>query len=279
MKRDFGGALQRNSLALSLIVLASLIIIALSTIYFLAAYNSEQFKSLPAVEQYDNALSETVALDEWSRMKFYWSNNLSVAGLCAATFPTYLAPNSVMFNVYYIGMALVYNYNVYGPVAMLVFAGIIFVHGVLELTGFFIIGAASLRLGWNFWGYLGRALSKGFGKMTKRREAAVKQHLRDYVAMVSLGAVMIFLAAPIETYFSPYVGALFLLAPWLALIYLGIVLFFYYSVIKQGLAPLRRALGPAKVKAKALLSGKWQPGILPFLMLILFSIMWLLSLF
>ncbi len=278
LKRDFKEAFQRNSMAISLVIIVSLAVMALSTVYFLTAYGSEQFESLPAVKQYDNTLAGTVALDEWSRMKFYWSNNLGVAGLCAATFPTYLAPNSVIFNMHYVGMALVYNYHTYGPAAMLVFAGIIFVHGALELTGFFIIGAASLRLGWKSWGYLGGALKKGFGKVTKRKEAAARRYLKDYVAMVALGAAMIFLAAPIETYISPYVGALFLLVPWLALAYLGVVLFFYYTIIRQGFTPVRRELGSARAKARGLFSGKWQPGVLPLLTLILFSLMWLLSL-
>lgn len=250
---------------------------ALSTIYFITAYSGEQFENLPVVEKYDNALSETTALDEWSRMKFYWTNNLSVAGLWATTFPIYLAPSSAMINAHYIGMALVYNYHTYGAVAMLVFTSIVFVHGLLELTGFFIIGAASLRLGWKFWSYLGRSLETGLEKMTKKKKAMARQHLKDYVTMVALGAVMIFLAAPIESYVSPHVGALFLMAPWLTPIYLGIVLIFYYSIVRLGLAPIRCAL--KKSRGKALLLGKWQPRLLPLMMFILFSIIWFLSFF
>lgn len=181
----------------------------LSAAYYGLAFNAQQFDNLQDVKNYDNQLSDVTALDDWGRTKFYWSNNLGVAGLYVATFPAYLGANSVVATSFQIGLAAVYNYHAYGADVMLAFTGEIFVHGILELTGVILVGAASLRLGWKLWGYLGRALKKGFGKFTRKRKAAARQYLVDYIMLVALGCFMIFLAAPIEAYISPYAGRYF----------------------------------------------------------------------
>lgn len=279
LKQDFESAFRRNSSAISLLILASLILMALSTAYFALGFNRAQFENLSEVKEYDNLLSDVTAMDDWSRTKFYWSNNLGVAGLYAITFPFYMGPNSVLLTSYQIGLAIVYNYHIYGPAAMLVFAGVIFVHGVLELTGVFIIGAASLRFAWKFWSYIGRALKTGFGKITRKRKAAARQYLADYILMVALGSFMIFLAAPVEAYVSPYAGAIFFLSPLTALFFLGVVMLFYASIIIKGFKPMRRALASVLADVKAVRSGKWRPAHLSLLILLIFSLMVWLELF
>ena len=276
MRRAFEDAFRRNSPAIGFLILASLILILLSTFFFALSFNREQFENLSNVKNYDNALSNVTTMDDWSRTKFYWSNNLGVSGLYAATFPLYLGANSVLFTSYQIGLALVYNYHLYGLGAMLAFAGVIFVHGVLEITGIFIVGAASFRLAWNFWRYLGRSLKSGFGKITMKRKATAKQYLKDYALMVALGSFMIFLAAPIESYVSPYAGAIFLLSPLMALFFLAAVLLLYTSFIRRSFAPMRQALASVLKDVESLISGKWRPTHLSLLMLIIFSLMmWL----
>ncbi|MFH1821346.1 MAG: stage II sporulation protein M [Methanobacteriota archaeon] len=279
LKCDLGRAFRRNFSAFSFLILASLILMTLSTAYFALAFNREQFKSLSDVQEYDNILSDVTTMDDWSRTKFYWSNNLGIVGLYAATFPTYLGANSVLLTSYHIGLAIVYNYHAYGPNAMLVFAGVIFVHGMLELTGIFIIGAASLILAWKFWSYLGRVLKSGFGRMTRKRKAAAKRYLTDYALMVALGSFMVFLAAPIEAYFSPYAGLIFFLWPPIALFFLGAVVLFYASIISKGFTPMRRTVASVLGDAKAVFSGKWRPTYLSLLMLAIFSLMIWLGLF
>jgi len=276
MRRAFDGALRRNSPAIGFLILASLVLILLSTFYFAFSFNQEQFENLPRVKNYDNALSGVTTMDDWSRTKFYISNNLGVAGLYAVTFPLYTGANSVLINCYQIGMALVYNYHLHGPGAMLAFASVIFVHGILEITGIIIVGAASFRFAWSFWGYLGHAVKSGFGKITKKRKSAAKQHIMDYILMVALGSFMILLAAPIESYISPYAGALFLLSPLLALFFLALVLLFYASIIRRSLKPLRGTLASERKDVESFIVGKWRPTHLSLLMLIIFSLMvWL----
>lgn len=260
-------------------MLASLILMALSTAYFALAFNREQFINLAEVKEYDDKLSNVTTMDDWSRTKFYWTNNLGVAGLYAISFPFYTGANSAFLTSYQVGLAIVYNYHTYGPGALLAFAGVIFVHGVLELTGVFFIGAASLRLAWKLWSYLGRALKTGFGKMTKKRKATTKQYLVDYIIIVALGLFMIWLAAPIEAYLSPFAGAIFLLFPPLALLFLGAVLLFYASIIKRGFTPMCHAVSSVLDEAKELLSGKWKPAHLSLLLLVIFSLLIWLGLF
>ncbi len=271
-------ALERNSAAIALMVLGSFILAAVGTAYYGLAFSRSQFDNLPEVKQYDNLLTGVTGQDEWSRTQFYWANNLSVAGRFAVMLPIYFGPNSCLINGYGLGLALVYHYNNYGPEAALAFAGLIFVHGILEMTAVFIIGGASLRLAWKLWGYLGGALKGGFGKMTKRRKAAAESYLKDYVMMFALGALMIFLAAPIEAYISPFAGGMFLSLPALGLVYLGLVAIAYAAIARRGLPALQRVITSGMKGARSLLSRKWWPDILPLLLLVIFSLMiWLLA--
>ena len=276
MKRAFSGALERNSAAISFIVLVSLVLIAIGTAYFALAINRAQFENMPAVKEYDNRVEDITRQDGWTRTKFYWSTNLGVASLYAVTAPAYLGLNSVLANSYTIGMALVFNSYRYGADVALAFAGQIFIHGILELTGIFIIAGASLRLAWKIWAVLGRMVNGKLGKITRRRRKAIYRYAVDYLLVFALGAFLIFLAAPIEAYVSPIMGFLFLGSPMLGIFFLAAVVFFYASMVRRGFAAMRRAIASALASLRMLSAGKWRPEQLSILMLALFSIlMWL----
>lgn len=280
LKSAVSGALQRNSSAVSLMVLASLVLMVVSAAYFAAVFAPSQFENLPEVKEYDNALTSVTGMDEWGRTKFYWSNNLSVVGVMAAAVPTYLGTNAVLITSYQVGMAMVFNYNHFGWAAMLAFAGVIFVHGILELTAVFIVGGASLRLAWKLWEYLGRLIKAGLKiKLSRRSRAAAKRYAVDYILIVALAMFMIFLAAPVEAYFSPVMGVLFLFYPELAMFFIAAVLLFYVAIIKRGFAPMRREIASGWKEIKIISAGKWRPAHLSLLMLLIFSLMIWLGLF
>ena len=273
---------------MSFLVLATFVAIILSTAYYALAYSPDEFYELPEVKQYDNLVEKVTHMDYFSRMQFYWSNNLSIAGLMAITFPTYFGPNLVVATGYQVGVAMVFNQNMYGPTGILVFVSTIFVHGILELTGIFIVGAASLRMGWNLWRFLGGIIDSRLKfkltkrprrkfKLTKRRRAAIKQNLIDYISLFALAVVMILLAAPIESYISPWAGAVFLFIPVLAGAFLGVVIFFYASLVRLGFTPMRRTFVSVWGDVKALVSGNWRPAQLAVLLLVIFSfLLWFL---
>ena len=276
LKRALTGALGRNAPAISFIILAFLIVTVLSTAYFLLAFNREQFLNLPQVKEYDNLLENVTGMDEWSRTKFYWSNNLRIAGLYAISFPFYTGAASLLMTSHQIGLAAVYNYHLYGPLVLLNFISIIFVHGIFELTGALILGGASLRLAWKLWGYLGHALTAGWGKVTRKRRTAIRQHLIDYLILIALASLLIALAAPVEAYLSPSASVLFLISPTLAILFLASVLLFYAAIIRVGFRPMLRRASSVLEDLGELASGRWKPSHLSLLMFLLFSLLtWL----
>lgn len=276
LKRAFTGALSRNSPAISFITLSFLIIMFLSTVYFLLAFNREQFINLPEVKEYDNLLENVTAMDEWSRTRFYWTNNLRVAGLYVTMFPIYTGTASILLTGHQMGIALVYNYHLYGPIVLMTFMAVIFLHGTLELTGAFIIGAASLRLGWKLWNYLGQALAVGSWKITRRGKAVARKYLFDYIILVALGLTLIVVAAPIEAYVSPSASVLFLISPLLAIFFLAVSMFFFVSIIRAGFSPMLQTISSVLKDAKELASGKWRPSQLSLLTFIVFFLLtWL----
>ncbi|MGC8817389.1 MAG: stage II sporulation protein M [Candidatus Hadarchaeum sp.] len=275
-QRAFTGALSRNAPAISFMTLAFLIIMFLSTAYFLLAFDREQFLNLPEVQRYDNLLENVTVMDEWSRTKFYWSNNIRVAGIYAATFPFYTSTASILMTGQQIGLALVYNYHLYGPIVLLTFLAVIFLHGTLELTGAFVIGAASLRLGWDLWKTLGKLLKTGKVKITRKKMAAAKQRLIDYLALILLGSILIILAAPIEAYLSPSASALFLFSPFLAILLITAAMLFFASVIKAGFSGMIGEISVVLKEVREPARGRWKPSHLPLLTFIIFSLLtWL----
>ncbi len=273
---NVGGAFRRNSSALSLLILAFFILMVSSTVYFALALDRAQFESMEEVKNYDNRLKDISGLDGWGLTKFYWSNNMQVAGIYAVATPIYFGPNSVMATGYQIGMALIYNYHRYGSGIIPAFAGQIFVHGILELTGVFIMAAASLRLAWKFWQGFGSMISGGFKRLSRRRRVLIKQHAADYILLFALGVSMILLAAPIEAYVSPVFGLIFLLFPVVAYIYLAVVMLFYYSIFRLGSAPMRRALASVWGDLRAVPERNWKPSLLSVLVLVISTIlMWI----
>ncbi|MEM4201776.1 MAG: stage II sporulation protein M [Candidatus Hadarchaeum sp.] len=275
-KRALSDALSRNSAAISFITLSFLTIMFLCTAYFLLSFDREQFINLPEVKEYDNLLENVMIMDEWSRTKFYWVNNLKVASTYATAFPIYTGTASILLTSRQIGLALVYNYHLHGPIVLLTFMAVIFLHGTLELTGAFIVGAASLRLGWKFWSYLGQVLATGSWKTTKRGKAVARKYLVDYIILVALGLTLITIAAPIEAYLSPSASVLFLISPLLAIFFLAVVMFFFVSIIKAGFNPMLSGISLVMKDAKMLASGRWRPNQLPLLTFILFFLLtWL----
>lgn len=273
LKRVLAGALSRNSPAISFITTSFLIIMFFSTAYFLVAFDREQFINLPEVREYDNLLENVTVMDEWSRTKFYWSNNLRVAGIYTTTFPIYTGTSSMLLTGHQIGLALVYNYHLHGPVVLITFLAVIFLHGILELTGAFLIAAASLRLGWKFWSYLGQTLAAGSWQFTKRGKAAARKYLVDYLTLVALGLILIILAAPIEAYLSPSASILFLISPPLAIFFLAASMLFFVSIISVGFSRMLHRISLVLREAKELASGRWRPAQLSLLTFIIFSLL------
>ncbi|MGQ9787741.1 MAG: stage II sporulation protein M [Candidatus Hadarchaeaceae archaeon] len=276
LARVLNGALSRNSPAISFITLSFLVAMFFSTTYFLVAFDRERFINLPEVKEYDNLLENVTAMDEWSRTKFYWSNNLRVAGIYATTFPIYTGTASTLSTGHQIGLALVYNYHLNGPIFMITFMAVIFLHGTLELTGAFIIVAASLKLGWKFWDYLGRVLAAGSFQINKRKKAVARKYLVDYAILVALGLTLIILAAPVEAYLSPSASILFLISPPLAILLLAATMLFFVSIVRVGFSRMLQSIFLVVKDAKELASGRWRPSNLPLLtFIIFFLLMWL----
>ncbi len=225
-------AFQRNSSTISFVILVGFLVMIFSAGYHILAYDSSEFLQGPEAQEYENSVGEVGGMDEWTRTKYYWSHNLRLAGLLVATTPSYLSFHFSVFNGYSVGIATSYWYHVWGANAnaALAFLAGIFVHGVLELTGAFIIAGATLRAAWNFWkgaGHMTSVAGKN-GKMWSlkllrrdRKEprkymGKVEEFLADFIILVGFGTFLIFLAGPIEVYVSPSAMAVFCTWPLLA---------------------------------------------------------------
>jgi len=252
------GAFRRNSSAISFVILVGFLAMMFSVGYHILAYDSSEFLQEPEAQEYENSVGEVVAMDEWERTKYYWSHNLRLAGLYVVMTPSYLSFHSSAFNGYSVGIATSYWYHVLGADAnaALAFLAGIFVHGVLELTGVFIIAGATLRAAWNFWKGAGHMafmtgknektwswrLSRRERKELRRYRGKVEGFLADFIILVGFGAFLIFLAGPIEVYVSPSVMAVFHTSPPLAVAFLVAIALLYISVFFLGFGGLR-ALG------------------------------------
>ena len=276
------GAFKRSSAALCLVVALVFLMIILSTSYHILAYASpaatQVFLREPEVQKYENSLNKVEQMDAGARVGYYWSHNLEVAGLYVATTPTYSSFHFLMYN-WYTGMNLSYWYHRGGAGAFLAFLATVFVHGVFELTGIFIIVAITLRAAWVLWKGLGHLMAVG-QRMRKRKRWGLSEEWKeirkfkgeimnlglDFIVMVLFGAFLIFLAAPIEAYISPWAYAYFLQMPWLAIAFLAAVAFFYIFISVQGFGPLRKNARTTYGDLKLALKLKWHPTQLSFFM-------------
>ncbi len=285
-KKAVFGALGRTSPELSLVLIVAFTVLILSAAYFALAFAPAEFER--ESEGYENQLGEVSEMDDWTRTKYYWANNLGVAGVYAVGTPTYFGLNSLVANHYWMGMAVTYNYHLAGERGMVAATGGFFIHGLLELTGFYLIVAASLRVGWNLWkgmGHLTAMAARGKGlswKLSKweRREiskhkGAIKLLLSDFLIILALGAFLIFLGGPVEAYVSPSVWAGFYIAPLLAAIYLGIVGLVYAIIVREGFSAMCGKIKLVWRELRLARRVKWRPAQLSLLMLAVFLLLML----
>jgi uncharacterized membrane protein SpoIIM required for sporulation len=286
IKKEVFGAFRRSSSAISIVVIVAFTVMILSTVYYMLAFTSAEFAQKPEVREYENAVeNQIVIMDEWARTQYYWSNNLGVAVACALGTPTYFGFNTAVATNYMIGMSITSNYYRYGPESVLAFPAVIFIHGLLELTGIYIIAAVSLRLAWNLWKGVGSfaAITNKEGKnwswkLTKREilkhRHMIKMLLFDFAILFSIGSFLIFLAAPIEAYVSPAMGSIFLSAPVVAAVFLVAVGLFYALIAARGFNRMRGDLKFVWNETRLAFRRKWRPAQLSLLIfVILFALM------
>jgi len=263
----------------------------LSTGYHIFAYKSSEFLERPDVEEYKKAIENVGQMDEWTLTKFYWSNNLRIIGFYVVGIPSYFGFHSLILNEYTIGMNISYWYHAYDAEVFLIFLSGIFIHGVLELMGIFIVAAITLRVAWNFWKGMGHmmtpagkrkkwswGLSKGEKRKIRRHEGKVKELLVDFLVLASFGAFLVFLAAPIEAYISPPLMAAFVGAPPLAIIFLLVIAFFYLSIFVWGLGAMKRDIKAVYGDVKFAFERKWRPTQLSLLIFVIFFSIMVISL-
>jgi uncharacterized membrane protein SpoIIM required for sporulation len=251
-------------------------IVFLSVGYNLVAFSPQEFVRLPEAGEYENGVAQISAMDEWSRTQFYWSHNLGVTGSYVALFPGYLSLVSNAATGHAIGMAITYHHAEGGWRYALAFSAQLFVHGILELTGIFIVAAASFRLAWIFWvgmGHLAALLpekqtwKKVWKKILRSREK-IKFEIFDFLILFVIGTIAIFLAGPIESYISPATIRVFFTEPLIAGLFLGAAGLFYLSLASRGLKRMLRNLREVWSDIKLCLEGRFRPSQFPVLMLI-----------
>lgn len=296
-RRTFG-AFRRNSSAIGFVILVSFLVMMFSVGYHILAYDSSEFLQEPEAQEYENAVGEVGAMDNWARTRYYWSHNLRVAGLYVATTPSYLSFHSSVFTGYSVGVATSYWYHRLGADAnaALAFLAGIFVHGALELTGAFIIAGATLRAAWNFWKGIGHMISvasksgtlwswrfsRRERKELQRYKGKVKEFLTDFIILVGLGVFLIFLAAPIEVYVSPSAISVFYVNPLIAVAFLAVIALLYISVFFvwfRGLRAVGRDFGSVRNDIGDAFKLRWRSTHLSLLMFVAFSIIAAIILF
>ena len=274
---------------LSLVIIVAFAVMALSTAYHVLAFTPLEFAEKREVREYENAVKEVSVMDDWTRTKYYWSNNLRVAEIYAIGAPTFFGFNSVVASSYSVGMSLAYRHHLYGAGGIPASLAQFFTHGLLELSGFYLIAAVSLRVGWNLWKGLGHLATVGRGEKRwswglseqDRREilkhkVKIKLLLGDFIVFFAVGTFLVFLAAPIEAYVSPSLGVIFLRDPLLAAAFFAAVGFLYLSVVARGFNAMRSDLKLTWENARLAFKGKWRPAQLPLLIFTIFFVAMLL---
>lgn len=260
------------------------------TAYYIATSKQSDFMAMGSVQSYKNSIENQITpADEWTRTTFYWKNNLSVAGYHILTTVWYRGISLQITQAYVGGLVNTFwNYQN----TMLPFRAAIEMHGLLELTGFFIITAITAHLAWNFWkasGYLILTAFRGsniekrdFKRKLRKHRKRITELFGDFAILSSIGVLLIFLAAPIEAYISPYVWGGFDQLPVLAGIFLVIVALLYIAVFFvgfRGWKMLKKDTKKIRTDIKLLLKGKFVPTHLSLLMFIIFTAVTLLAIF
>jgi len=272
------------------VILLSFTVELASTVYYITTSKQSDFMAMGTVQDYENRIENQVApADEWTRTTYYWKNNLGVAA------------NRILFTVWYPGVSseilqayvggLINTYQNYEN-TMVPFRAAIEMHGLLELTGFFIITAITARLAWNFWkasGYLILSSFRGskiekrdFKRKLKKYRKRIMELLGDFVILSSIGALLIFLAAPIEAYVSPGMWGYFDQFVVPAYVFLVLVALFYVAVFFvrfRGWEMLKKDANKIHGDIKRALRGKWVPSHLSLLMFIFFTTLTLIAIF
>ena len=233
-------AFSRTAPAITFVVLLSLLLTVMSTVYHLAAIPPSELTKLPKVQEYENRVGEIAAMDPWTRTQYYWSNNLKTAAVGAAFSLIYIPLNTSIATGYYTGIAIAYVGRVYGEEVGLAFSAQIFVHGLLEITGIYLISAGALRLAWSFWGLMGELT---MGKRKKRPRGPMREALYDFIVLALTGTIMIFLAAPVEAFISPITGEVFVTQPLGAAGFLLMTAALYMLLARPGLRGMIRTAG------------------------------------
>jgi uncharacterized membrane protein SpoIIM required for sporulation len=289
MRKRVSGAFRRSSSAISIVVIAAFTAMILSTAYHLLAFAPAEFAQKPEVKEYENAVENVSIMDEWTRTKYYWFNNLKVAGISVLGTPIYFGFNVAVATSYMIGVSITYNDYRYGPESILVFPAMVFVHGLLELTGIYIIAAVSLRIAWNIWKGLGvfAAISDKKGKSSSwklakqeliKHRRKIKMLLFDFTIIFAVGSLLIFLAAPVEAYISPAVGSIFWSTPAAAAVFLVAVGLFYALIAARGFNQMQRDLKFVWNETRLAFQRKWRPVQLSFFVFVMLIFLMLVRL-
>ncbi|MDI6884169.1 MAG: hypothetical protein QMD00_03400, partial [Hadesarchaea archaeon] len=112
----------------------------------------------------------------------------------------------------------------------------------------------------------------------RKHRRAIKLLLADFMVVVLVGAFLIFLAAPVESYVSPYVWASFYMVPALGAAFLIVVGLWYASVVAKGFRAMRGDLESVWGDVRLAFRRKWRPTQFSLLMLAIFSLLVLICL-
>ena len=287
MRRIFQ-AFERTSSVICFVILLSFVVEFAFTAYYITTSKQSDFMTMGEVQNYENTVENQLPPDEWTRTTFYWKNNLGVAGDRIIFTVWYSGITSEIANSHMLGLANTYwNYQD----TMVPFRAAIETHGLLELTGFFIITAITARLAWNFWkagGYFiatpfrGRIEKRAFRRKLKKYRKPFVQLLGDFAILSSIGILLIFLAAPIEAYVSPYIWGFFDSYSAFSYIFLVLVGLLYITVFFfrfRGWEMMKKDAKKIWGDLKSAFKGEFRPSHLPLLMFVFFTALALLVIF
>ena len=287
--RRFYQAFERTSSVICFVILLSVTVELVFTAYYITTSKQSDFMTIAEVQNYENRVeNEITPVDEWTRTTFYWKNNLDVAG------------HHILFTIWYSGISseIVQSYlgglvNTYWNYrnTMVPFRAAIETHGLLEVTGFFIITAITARLAWNFWkasGYFvltsfrSESETQAFKRKLKKYRKRIVQLLGDFAIISSIGILLIFLAAPIEAYISPYIWGFFDIYPvfsYIFLVFVGLLYIVVFFLWFRGWEMMKKDAKKISGDVKSAFRGELGPPHLSLLMFVFFVALTLLAIF
>ncbi|MEM2878199.1 MAG: stage II sporulation protein M [Candidatus Hadarchaeales archaeon] len=262
---------RRSLPSISSVVLISALTMLLSTAYYMTAISPSDFSELPKTREYENMARAVTRMDPWTRTQQYWANNITAGVAGGIGSLVYTGLNITVSTSHFTGIAVTYVSHRYGGEAALAFLAQIYLHGLLELTGLYLIAAGGLRLAWNVWIFAAEATLKyGSGKPRKKNEPPAHTKLRtplvDFFVLFLLGIFMIFLAAPIEAYVSSE-ASIFYEQPATAIGFLIMVGAIYGSIVALGLKGVKNQ---TEKTVRYLRSKKFSPVHVAFVVLLIF---------